>query len=193
MQRFLIGGVCAALIAGCAGNPYTTGEHQNTARGATIGAAGGAVLGNVIAGEGRRTEGALVGAAVGALAGGLIGRQMDQQEAELRRQMENTGVGVERQGESIRLRAPEAITFDTGKAVIRPGFRHVLDDLAYSLRQYPNTTIQIEGHTDSVGSAESNQRLSENRAQSVRSYLIQAGVPASRLVAIGYGKSRPIA
>ncbi|MFI9654485.1 OmpA family protein [Guyparkeria sp. GHLCS8-2] len=180
------------LLAGCAQNPYT-GENRKTATGATVGAGAGALLGNVIAGSGNKTGGTLIGAAVGATVGGLVGRQMDQQERELRQEMQGTGVDVQRQGDTIRLQAPESITFATDSAEIRPQFRSTLDQLAYSLQQYPNTVVRVEGHTDSTGSASHNQTLSLNRAQSVTSYLARSGVDASRLQPVGYGFSRPIA
>lgn len=184
----------AALIAlgGCAQNPFY-GENAQTAKGAAIGAGAGAILGNVVAGKGDRAKGGLIGAAIGATVGGLIGRQMDQQEAQLRQQMAGTGVDVQRQGDTIRLQAPENITFDSGRADIRPQFRPVLTQLAGSIRQYPGTVVQIEGHTDSTGSASFNQTLSENRAAAARSVLVQQGVEAERLVAVGYGATRPIA
>lgn len=191
-KTLILGAASVMLIAGCATNPYQ-GDHARTATGATIGAVGGAVLGRAVSGSGDRTQGALIGAAVGATVGGLIGRQMDQQEAELRRQMEGTGVEVQREGDTIRLQAPENITFDTNRADVRPQFQPVLDQVANSLSQYPDTLLRVEGHTDSVGSAAYNQTLSENRALSVRSYLVQRGIPANRIEAYGYGMTRPIA
>lgn len=186
--------LAAALLAlaGCAQNPFY-GENAQTARGAAIGGGAGAVLGNVVAGKGDRTKGSLIGAAIGATVGGLIGRQMDQQEAQLRQQMAGTGVEVQRQGDTIRLQAPENITFDSGRADIKPQFGPVLTQLAGSIRQYPGTVVQIEGHTDSTGSASYNQTLSENRAEAARGALIQQGVDGARLAAVGYGMSRPVA
>lgn len=192
MKKLFVVAAAALLTAGCASNPYT-GEHARTATGATIGAGAGAALGNVIAGSGNRTGGTLIGAAVGATVGGLIGRQMDQQEAELRRQMQGSGVDVYREGDTIRLQAPDNITFDVNRADVKPQFQPVLDQLAMSIQQYPGTVVQVEGHTDSTGSAAYNQTLSENRAASVRSYLIQRGVEPQRLYAVGYGLTRPIA
>lgn len=191
-KTILITAASVLVVTGCATNPYQ-GEHARTATGATVGAVAGGVLGRAVAGRGDRTAGVLVGAAVGATVGGLIGRQMDQQEAELRRQMQGTGVDVVREGDTIRLQAPENITFDTNRADVKPQFRSVLDQLAYSVSQYPDTIVRIEGHTDSTGSAAYNQTLSENRALSVRSYLIQSGVSANRIEAVGYGMTRPIA
>jgi len=107
--------------------------------------------------------------------------------------MAGTGVEVQRQGDTIRLQAPENITFDTNRADVKPQFQPVLGQLAQSIQQYPGTVVQVEGHTDSVGSASYNQTLSENRAGAVRSYLLQRGVDANRLAAVGYGLTRPVA
>ncbi|THF62384.1 glycine zipper 2TM domain-containing protein [Pseudothauera nasutitermitis] len=192
MKKLFIIPLAALLIGGCATNPYT-GEHANTARGATIGAGAGAILGGVVSSRGDRNKGVLIGTAVGATVGGLIGRQMDQQEAELRREMAGSGVEVVREGDTIRLQAPENITFDTNRADVKPQFQPVLTQLASSIRQYPGTVVQVEGHTDSTGSAAYNQTLSENRATSVRSYLIQQGVDGGRVGAVGYGLTRPVA
>ncbi len=191
MKRMTLIAVAAGALvaAGCAQNPYT-GEHKRTATGATVGAGAGAALGQLIGGD---TKGTLIGAAVGASVGGLVGRQMDQQERELRQDMEGTGVDVQRQGDTIRLQAPESITFATDSAEIRPQFRRTLDELAASIQQYPNTVVRVEGHTDSTGSASHNQNLSLNRAESVTSYLSRSGVESSRLQPVGYGFSRPIA
>jgi len=191
-KKILLTAAAVLIATGCATNPYQ-GEHAKTATGATIGAGTGAVLGGVVSSRGDRSKGVLIGAAVGATVGGLIGRQMDQQEAELRRQMEGTGVDVQREGDTIRLQAPENITFDTNRADIKPQFRPVLDQLAMSISQYPGTIVRVEGHTDSTGSAAYNQALSENRAASAAGYLIQRGVNNTRIEAVGYGFTRPIA
>jgi outer membrane protein OmpA-like peptidoglycan-associated protein len=191
-KTILFAAAAGLLAAGCAQNPYY-GDTANTARGATIGAGAGAVLGNVVSGSGDRTKGGLIGAAVGATVGGLIGRQMDKQEAELRQQMQGTGVAVQRQGDTIRLQAPENITFDTNRAEVKPQFQPVLSQLAQSIQQYPGTVVQVQGHTDSTGAATYNQTLSENRAESVRSYLVQRGVASDRLDAVGFGATRPVA
>ena len=191
-KTIIVTALSILTIAGCAQNPFY-GEHAQTTRGAAIGAGAGAILGNVVAGSGNRTKGGLIGAAIGATVGGLVGRQMDKQEAELRQQMAGTGVQVQRQGDTIRLQAPENITFDTGRADVKPQFQPVLSRVSHSIQQYPDTVVQIEGHTDSTGSASFNQTLSENRADAVRSYMAQRGVESNRLIAVGYGASRPVA
>jgi len=191
-NSIVISVITALFLVGCASNPFQ-GEHGKAATGAAVGAGSGAILGSVVSGRGDHGKGAVLGAVIGATLGGLVGNQMDKQERELRRQMEGTGVEVKREGDTLRLQAPANITFDTNRADVRPQFQPVLDQLAGSINQYPGTVVQIEGHTDSVGAAAYNQTLSENRAQSVRSYLIQRGVASNRLQAIGYGLTRPIA
>ncbi|WP_332669891.1 OmpA family protein [Aromatoleum sp.] len=192
MKKIILAAATTMFVAACAQNPYT-GEHAQTARGATIGAGAGAIVGGVAAGSGDRTKGGLIGAAVGATIGGLVGRQMDKQEAELRQQMAGTGVEVQRQGDTIRLQAPENITFDTNRADVKSQFQPVLNQLAQSIRQYPGTVVQVEGHTDATGAATYNQTLSENRAGAVRSYLVRQGIEANRLAAVGYAATRPVA
>lgn len=191
-NSIVIAVITTLFLVGCASNPFQ-GEHGKAATGAAVGAGSGAILGSVVSGRGDHGKGAVLGAVIGATLGGLVGNQMDKQERELRRQMEGTGVEVKREGDTLRLQAPANITFDTNRADVRPQFQPVLDQLAGSINQYPGTVVQIEGHTDSVGAAAYNQTLSENRAQSVRSYLIQRGVASNRLQAIGYGLTRPIA
>ncbi|MEW6444586.1 MAG: OmpA family protein [Pseudomonadota bacterium] len=176
-------------MAGC----QTYQERPNTTTGAGVGAVTGAVLGSAIAGRGQKTEGAILGAVVGGLAGGAIGNYMDEQERALRQQTAGSGIDVSRQGENIVLSFPDQISFDVGRADIKPQFTHTLDNVAQTLRQYDRTRIEIAGHTDSTGNAANNQRLSENRANSVRSYLASRGVAPERMFAVGYGQSRPIA
>ena len=104
-----------------------------------------------------------------------------------------TGIDVTRQGDNIILTFPDQISFDVGRADIKPQFMYSLDRVASTLSQYPQTRIEVAGHTDSTGSMEANQRLSENRAHAVRSYLANRGVAPERMYAVGYGQSRPIA
>jgi outer membrane protein OmpA-like peptidoglycan-associated protein len=178
-------------LVGCTTmDPYTREEKTSSAtKGAVIGAAAGAVVG-AIAKDGK---GAVVGATVGALAGGGIGHYMDRQEAELRRELEGTGVSVTREGNQIRLNMPGNVTFDTDQTNIRPEFQPVLDSVVKVANKFNETTLRVAGHTDSVGSDSYNQRLSEHRALSVKDYLALRGVAPQRLTAVGYGESRPLA
>ncbi|MFC0446251.1 OmpA family protein [Pseudidiomarina halophila] len=175
----------AVVLAGC------QTPMSNTQKGATIGAIAGAVIGK---GTGDHDKSRYVwGAAVGALAGGAIGAYMDKQEREFREELAGSGVEVIRDGDTIRLQLPSNITFGTDSAVIASNFDPVLNDVARVLQKYEKTTMVIEGHTDSTGSAEYNQRLSENRALAVRNHLNRNGVDARRLTAMGFGESQPIA
>lgn len=181
--------VGAFALAGC----ETAQERPKTTGGAVIGAATGALIGSQVAGRGNRTAGGFIGAAVGALAGGAIGNYMDEQERALRAQTAAYGIDVQRQGDNILLNLPEGVTFDVGRATIKPQFYPALDAVARTLNQYGNTRIEVEGHTDSTGSAAMNQQLSENRAMAVSSFLASRGVARERMYAVGFGMTRPIA
>ncbi len=187
MRTLLIGTVSAALMAGCS----PTGEMTRAQQGAIIGALGGAVVGKNTGDKDRGHT--IAGAVVGGLAGAAIGNYMDEQEAALRQTFQGTGVEVTRQDNNIVLTMPDAITFDFGQAGVKPQFYNVLNNLANTLNQYPETRIQIAGHTDNVGSDAANLQLSQQRANSVRTYLASTGVAAQRMQAVGYGESRPIA
>lgn len=187
MRTLLIGGISAALMTGCS----PTGEMTRAQQGALIGAISGAVVGKNTGDKDRGHT--IAGAVVGGLAGAAIGNYMDQQEAALRQQMQGTGVEVTRQDNNIILTMPDAITFDFGQATVKPQFYGVLNSLANTLNQFPETRIQIAGHTDNIGSDASNLRLSQQRANSVRTYMASKGVNAQRMQAVGYGESRPIA
>ena len=178
-------------------NPYT-GESQSskaaigTGIGAAVGAGVGAIIGNNT-GDGDSTKGALIGAGLGAGVGGGIGYYMDQQEAKIRQQLQSTGVSVTRSGNDIILNMPESITFDVAQANLKSQFYSTLDSVTLVLAEYDKTTIGIGGHTDSDGSDSYNQGLSQNRANSVASYLSSKGVSQQRLNAVGYGEKYPVA
>lgn len=175
----------------CVTNPET-GEREfptRTAIGAGIGAVGGYLLGDLIGGRRDRTE-QIVGAGIGALAGGAIGQYMDRQEQELKRRTEGSGVVVERQGDELLLTMPSGITFAHDRSDVQPQFRPTLDEIARTLANYPATMIDVHGHTDSTGTAQYNQSLSERRARSVADYLIGRGVQPIRIATQGHGESR---
>jgi outer membrane protein OmpA-like peptidoglycan-associated protein len=192
-KNLLTAGILAGTLTltGCATGPMS--DQLRTGQGAAIGAAAGGLLGNVLAGSGAKTGGTLIGAAIGATVGGLIGNRMDKQEAGLRSNLSGTGISVDRQGDTLRLSAPAAITFDTGRSAISPTFERSLDEIATSIQSYPGTVVRVEGHTDSTGGAQSNQYLSLQRAQSVTTYLARKGVDTERLQPVGFGESRPVA
>jgi len=192
-RRALIILMLAALPAACVTDPDTGQQRvSRPAIGAIGGALGGYVLGDIVGGRRDRTE-KIVGAGIGALAGAGIGYYLDQQEKELRRKTAGTGVDVVRQGDSLYLNMPSQVTFDVGSAAIQPAFRTTLDDVAATLAQYESTFIDVYGHTDSTGSDEFNQTLSERRARSVADYLGSHGVNSARLATKGFGETQPIA
>jgi outer membrane protein OmpA-like peptidoglycan-associated protein len=185
----------AVGMAGCTTiNPYT--EEKQTARatgGATIGGIAGALLGAAVAGRGDRAKGALVGAGVGAIAGGSAGYYMDVQERKLRDKLQGTGVRVVRQGNDIQLVMPGDVTFETDSASLNADFFSVLDSVAVVLNEYKSTLVTVAGYTDSTGTDQHNQALSEKRATTVALYLNSRGVSQERLAAIGHGEKQPVA
>ena len=194
MKKVLTTLVVAATLAGCQTlDPYTQQpKTSNATQGAGIGALAGAVLGAAVS-KGNRGEGALIGAAVGGAVGGGIGYYMDQQEMLLRQELEGTGVRVERVGDEIRLVMPGNITFATDSDRIAGNFYPVLDSVAKVLLKFDKTAINVDGYTDSTGSFEYNQSLSERRAMSVSNYLSQVGVDRLRISSRGFGERNPIA
>ncbi len=176
----------------CTTDPYTGQKRiSRTAIGAGVGLLGGYLLGDLVGGRNDRTE-QIVGAGIGAIAGGAVGYYMDRQEAELRRQTAGTGVDVIRQGDDLVLRMPSSVTFDVDRAEVKPQFHPVLDDVARTLASYNQTYIDVLGHTDTTGSHEHNQGLSERRAGSVASYLGSRGVVSERMATRGYGETAPL-
>ena len=176
-------------------DPYTREEKtSNAAKGAAIGAAAGAAVG-LISGDdsAERKKRALILAGVGALAGGGIGYYMDQQEMKLRQRLEGTGVSVTRIDDNITLNMPGNVTFAFNSGDISAQFYPILDSVALVLEEFDQTFVEVAGHTDSVGSTEYNQTLSERRAQSVAAYLVSREVIAERLITIGGGENYPIA
>ncbi len=185
-------GVASLALAACTTDPYTGQQKiSNTAGGAALGALAGAGLGTLAGGNDRRN--ALLGAGIGALAGGAIGGYMDQQEAQLRQQLQGTGVSVTRQGDYIILNMPSNITFDTDQDAIKAGFYGTLNSVALVLTKFNRTIVDVYGHTDSTGSADYNLGLSQRRAMSVANYLGAQGVDQRRFSILGLGDTQPIA
>jgi outer membrane protein OmpA-like peptidoglycan-associated protein len=197
MHRIVAAVAGAGLLAACTTtDPYSGQPVRNNMRtGALVGAGAGALLGyltNTNNGEqGRRN--ALIGAGVGALAGGGIGLYMDRQQARLREQMAGTGVDVQRQGDNIILRMPSDVTFPVNGSDVRAEFYPILDRMAGTINEYPQTLVDVVGHADSSGDAGYNQGLSERRASSVAAFLISRGVMRDRMFVIGRGEEQPIA
>ncbi len=188
--------VVLATLAGCTTlDPYTREEKtSNATKGAAIGAATGVVAGLITGDDSsERKKKALILGGIGAVAGGSVGYYMDQQEMKLRQRLEGTGVSVTRVGDNITLNMPGNITFAIDSADINAGFYDVLDSVALVLNEFNKTLVEVAGHTDSTGSDQYNQALSERRAGSVAAYLRSRQVLADRLLTVGAGESRPIA
>lgn len=180
--------VGASLLASGACQSLNTKKEQ----GAVIGATGGAVVGGVIGhATGSTARGAIIGAAVGGAAGAIIGHQMDQQAKELT--LEIPGAIVERVGEGIQVTFASGLLYDFDSDAILPNAALNLQNLATSLKKYPNTELLIVGNTDALGSSEYNQNLSARRASSASEYLTQQGIGAVRMHTSGRGELEPVA
>ncbi len=200
MKRIFL---CLALassvgLAGCETFDAYTGEKKTsaTSKGAAIGAGVGAVLGylqNKDESSKTKQRKILQAAGIGAIAGGGVGYYMDSQEAKLRKTLRDSGVSVERDGDNINLVMPGNITFVTAGHDLNASFHQVLDSVVLVLQEFNQTIIVVAGHTDSRGSDSYNQALSERRANSVAQYLLQKGVAAARIDAVGFGEKHPIA
>jgi len=174
--------VFAFLIMGC--------NATRTQKGAVIGGAAGAVGGNIIGrAAGNSTLGTIIGAAVGGTAGAIIGHDMDKQAEQIKNDI--PGAKVERVDEGIKVEFNEKILFAFSKSDIGDSAKQNLNKLVTALNDYPNTNIEIQGHTDSRGTDEYNMGLSQRRANAVRDYLVAQGISASRLTTRGFGESAP--
>ena len=171
-----------------------TRNANNKQKGTVIGASGGAVVGGVVGnnvGEGNTALGAIIGGVVGGAAGAYIGNQMDKQAKEI--ESEIPGAEVERVGEGINVTFDETsgVYFDTEKYNIDGAARDALLSLANIFKEYPNTNILVEGHTDNTGSDAYNLTLSKNRAQAVTNFLVNQGISQGRIETKWYGEAQP--
>ena len=200
MKKQLISLSLASLItlSGCTTYDAYTGEEKasNTAKGAGIGA-GSALLLSYLANKNKskkdRNKQMLRDMGIGAIAGGGVGYYMDTQEAKLRKQLRGSGVSVQRDGNNINLIMPGNITFATNGRNLNSNFYSVLDSVALVVQEFKKTTIVVSGYTDSIGSSSYNQKLSEDRAKSVASFLMTKKVEQARFEIIGFGEKNPIA
>ena len=175
------------LAAGCSS---MSERERGTAQGAGVGAVAGAVLGSVTGGH--AGKGAVIGGAVGAVAGNLWSKRMEEKREALARASQGTGVDVQRTADNrLKLNVPSDVSFDTGRADIKPQMRPVLDEIGRNLD--PNVRLTIVGHTDSTGSDAINDPLSRERAESVRDYLSSRGLSPSRVSVAGRGSHEPVA
>ena len=181
-----------ALMAVAPAFADVASERDKTRKGAVIGGVAGAIVGGVLGnnrGSGNAKRGAAIGGVVGVATGAIVGAMMDKQERELR-QIE--GLDVTRVDEDeLKVTVRNEVLFDYNSTALRSASRSALQEMSEVFQNYPDTTIVVEGHADSTGSASYNQRLSERRAASVERYLQNLGVRSSRIDAIGYGESQP--
>ncbi len=180
--------VCALVAAlGCQTNTGTVLDKKTT-QGAILGTLAGAATGAAVDSH-KRGRGALIGAAVGGIAGGLIGNYLDKQAKEIDAIPD---ADVQRRDDNLVVMFPGDVLFDTNSSALASGAYERLRSLAGTLQRYPDTNIVVKGHTDSAGTESYNLNLSEERAESVRRYLIAEGVSASRVTAIGFGEAYPL-
>lgn len=188
----LLSGTALLLVTACTDPGYVAGEdpRRKTKQGAVIGGIIGAGTGAAVSDN--KAKGALIGGLIGAAGGAAIGNALDKQEAELRQQLDDD-VKIVNTGDRLILTMPQDILFDVDSSTVTPVLRGDLFKVADSLQRYPDTSVQVVGHTDSDGSASYNQRLSERRANAVADVLMQGGVRGSRIRAFGRGEDQPIA
>ena len=187
--------LCLVLLAGCAAPETQTKTQKGAIYGAAGGAAAGAIVGQVISHD---TKGTLIGAAIGAAVGGLggagVGKMMDDQERDMRKAVASSeAASVSREGNLLAVTFKGDVTFDTNSTVLRPGLQSEINRVAGVLNQYPNTLVRVEGHTDSKGTDAYNMDLSNRRAMAVKNLLVQRGIADSRIEAVGYGETLPVA
>jgi outer membrane protein OmpA-like peptidoglycan-associated protein len=186
-RRLLLAACSAAVLAtGCA-DMNMSPSQRDTAVGAGLGALAGAIVGG-------DTRGAVIGGALGAGGGYVWSRHMQEKKSAMERATRGTGVGVTQTSDNrLKLNIPSDVSFDVGRAEIKPSLRPILDQFANGLAGQPNTEVHIVGHTDSTGSEAINNPLSLDRAQSTRNYLTGRGVDPRRIQIEGRGEREPIA
>ncbi|GAA4323558.1 OmpA family protein [Pontixanthobacter gangjinensis] len=190
MNRMMAILLVSSLLFGC----EATKNANNKQKGAVIGATGGAVIGGVIGnntGDGNTALGSIIGGVVGGTAGAIIGDRMDKQAKKIEEEI--PGAEVERVGEGINVTFDETsgVYFATDKYNINNESQATLDKLADIFKEYPQTNILVEGHTDNTGSDSYNLTLSKNRAQAVTGYLVDNGIDRGRFTTKWYGESQP--
>ena len=181
----------ALTLAACSSVEPKAGKNQT--QGAGIGALAGAILGAAVSNDDDRIKGVLTGAALGGAVGAGVGHRLDRQEAELREQLAESEVTIERQDNAIKLVMPGSVTFDFDSVAIKPEMADSLRVVVDVLNQYPANQLAVEGFTDSRGDDAYNQALSERRAQAVANFLTRYGVSRTRLGVSGHGERFPIA
>ncbi len=185
--------LCAALGLSACNDParLSPDGSSKTEQAGLFGGIIGAGVGMLVADN--KVKGALVGAAAGAIAGGVIGNQLDKQEADLRASLASDGITIQNTGDRLIVSLPQDITFGTDSFTVRPTLRTDLNRVADNLLRYPDSSVQIIGHTDSDGEAAYNVDLSQQRANAVADVLQSGGVTFDRLQTYGRGEEQPVA
>lgn len=184
MKKLLIGTLSLLII-------FSSCKNMNkTQKGAAIGTAGGAAMGAVIGkAAGNTALGAIIGATVGGVTGAVIGKKMDKQAEEIKNEV--PGAKVERVGEGIVVEFSSAVLFGFDQSSLSSAAQATLNDLVTILNKYPDTDLEIQGHTDNTGTDKYNQALSERRASTVANYLTSHGIALERVSTKGFGESTP--
>jgi outer membrane protein OmpA-like peptidoglycan-associated protein len=183
--------LCSLIITACSNMDE---RQQDTAKGAGIGAAAGAVLGGLIGGRDSATTGAVLGGMAGAVGGNIWSKKMEDKRRAMEQATHGTGVEVARTSDNqLKLQVPSDISFDTGRADLKANLRAMLDQFAVGLSSDNTLHVRVIGHTDSTGTDAINDRLSVERAASVRDYLVDRGVNTGRIETAGRGSHEPVA
>lgn len=189
----ILAGLSLAGATACTSPEHLNGAdpNQKAKQGALLGGVIGAGLGALVSDD--KGKGAIIGGAVGAAGGAVYGSVLDKQEAELRQSLGNEDVTITNTGDRLIVTLPQDILFDVDSATVYPGLRSDLLKVANNLRSYPDSNVQIVGHTDNSGGAAYNQALSERRANAVADVLMDGGVAFGRIQTFGRGEDQPVA
>jgi len=181
------------MVTACTDPAHLGGNDPNrkTKQGALLGGILGAGLGALTAKD--KKKGAVIGGIAGAATGAIAGNFLDKQEADLRRDLQNQDIQITNTGDRLIVTMPQDILFAVDSADVNGSLRSDLMTVAQSLQNYPESRVQVVGHTDNTGSAAHNQGLSERRANAVADVLMNGGVPFSRIETFGRGEDQPVA
>ncbi len=174
-------------------NSYPDDPNARTKNGAVIGGLLGATVGASSSGGGSKLSRAVAGGIVGAAGGAVVGNILDRQAADLRGSLSNSNISVTNEGNFLRVNMPQDVLFATDSASLRPDLTRDIYAVSSNLQKYPNSTVEVIGHTDNTGSAAYNYDLSQRRAASVAQVLRDGGVPGNRVATIGRGFDQPVA
>ncbi|GEM62781.1 cell envelope biogenesis protein OmpA [Sphingobacterium faecium NBRC 15299] len=190
-KKLAVFGLTVATSAMLFGSCSTIQNTNNTTKGGVIGGVAGGALGALIGNKAGSTAiGTIAGAAIGGAAGVLIGKKMDKQAAEIAKTVE--GAEVTQAGEGIVVKFDSGILFDFNKSDLKASARENIKNLVATLNKEQGTDILVIGHTDNVGSLDANQKVSENRANSVRAFAVSQGLASSRIRTEGRNFSEPL-